>query len=360
MLKTLLLTIDFPPQKGGVARYLDRFANYFADRIFVIANQTMQHEDHEDDTAYEIQRRDILFKYFRPRWIKSVILLIKSRNDYDQVLISHVLPLGTAACLAKMITNKPYLIIVHGMDIRLASKSCIKKWLCKNVLQNAKVVIANSKALQLEVEKDYAINNAIVSYPCFEEKETKIIEHEGINLLTVSRLVSRKGHLRVIQALDRLIQKDPSIKITYHIVGKGLEQKRILSEIYRRKLDDYVLFHIHCSDNDLDALYAASDIFVMPVHNHPVDKEGFGMVYLEAAQYGMPSIATNMSGVDEAVIDGQTGILIKDGDIDALENSINQLIKDVDLRHKLGNAAKDRASKGFSPNAQLEQLKRYL
>ncbi len=360
MLRTLLMTIDFPPQRGGVARYLHQFANYFADRIFVIASPHQKQEQNDQEAEYKIERMPILFRYFRPRWIKSIFLLITRQQEYDQVVVSHVLPLGTAACIAKMMTRKPFIVIVHGMDIRLAKRSRIKRWLCKSALTNSKTVVTNSKALKMEIQKDFGLTNVSVSYPCFPDKQIKHIEHEGINLLTVSRLVQRKGHLRVLQALDRIHQNNPDLAFRYHIVGNGPELARIGKEIRQRKLDNYVTFHTSASDKDLQTIYGATDLFVMPVHDHPIDKEGFGMVYMEAAQYGIPSIATNMSGVDEAVVDGQTGLLIPDGDIDALEQALVQLINNKQLRNTLGNAAKKRVTESFSPDAQLKPLKSFL
>ena len=360
MLRTLLTTIDFPPKKGGIARYLDRFATYFADRLFVIATPFDTEESSDDQRIYKIEREKLLFDYFRPRWVRTILLLLKKRKKYDQILVSHVLPLGTAARITKIFTKKPYIVIIHGMDVRLAKKSRIKKMLCKNALVNAKLVITNSSALKKEVERDFNLSSAVVSYPCFEKEDLIKKEHQGINLLTVSRLVSRKGHLRTLQALDRLLKEKPELAITYHIVGSGPELQRIQKEVYERKLDGHVVFHNKCSDKELKELYACSDIFVMPVQDHPTDKEGFGMVYQEAAQYGIPSIATKMSGVDEAVLHLETGILIADGDINALKDVLCKLIEDGALRDKLGRNAQKRVKTVFSPEAQLEPLKKFL
>src|SRR6185503_13381486 len=108
MRRLLLLTPDFPPRRGGVARYLAAFCEYFADRVTVIAAPEPGSEDFDRAARYPIARK----KLDRPQglwpWRQAVDLLLDARKDYDLAVVSHVLPYGTAARLARLLGGRPY------------------------------------------------------------------------------------------------------------------------------------------------------------------------------------------------------------------------------------------------------------
>ena len=363
MKKLLLLTIDFPPMQGGIARYLDAFSRHFKNRIIVITNK-QQESDRFDGTApYVIKRHTILSQFFWPKWIRSIFLLVRQKSLYDMVVVSHVLPLGTAACIAKLITKKPFVVIVHGKDIGLAKQKPIKNWITGQVLRSAKLVITNSKALAREVEKDFCVKKTQVVYPCFLLSDVggqDATSRSGNRLLTVSRLVKRKGHLRVLQALALLRDKNRLGTISYDIVGCGIFEEQIEKEIERLKLNKIVNIYREVSDQDLPSFYKKADIFVMPTVFISDDREGFGIGYLEAGMYGLPSIATNQPGVDEAVIDNETGLLVTDGDISALADAISKLVQDRALAQQLGKAAEIRVKDEFTCEKQFSKLDEIL
>ena len=128
------MTIDFPPRQGGVARYLDALASYFKDEIFVITTPEQGSKEFDEAAAYQVERQALLGKFVWPKWLSALDLLMKRKKDFDMVLVSHVLPLGTAALVSRAWTRKPYIVFVHGMDIALAKKSRRKRWLAKKVL----------------------------------------------------------------------------------------------------------------------------------------------------------------------------------------------------------------------------------
>ncbi|MFC1788098.1 glycosyltransferase family 4 protein, partial [Patescibacteria group bacterium] len=318
-------------------------------------------EDFDHQALFSIERQPLLSRFVWPHWLVSVQYLIKQNKKYDQVLVSHVLPLGSAAWLAKFITGRDYLVIVHGMDIGLLKNSFLKKWLAKKVLKKAKVVVTNSKALEEEVKNDFGISQTVVVYPCLKQlDQPEKIDHGQINLLTVARLVSRKGHARVLEALKLLQDRHQLGQTKYIIVGNGPIYQTLVNQIKHLGLENAVEIKQDLSDQELGQVYAKTDVFVMPTVDNFDDREGFGMVYLEAAQHGIPSIATYQKGVDEAVLDGQTGILVKDGQIDELARAINKLILDQESRHSLGQAAQERVNKEFNCQTQFSKLKPFL
>lgn len=355
----LLITPDFLPSRGGVARYLGLFADYFANRIHVIASPL--EKGIEIVPIYLFERKQLLSKRIWPRWMTSVLLLVRESKSYRCVITSHVLPFGTAAMVAKWFTKKPYIVMTHGMDVRLALRS--KRSLTARVLSNAYLVIANSNALAQELQQEFGLKNILTIYPSVDPTfipSATNVASSVFRLLSVSRLVDRKGHERVLQALALLKLNGSLNAFRYTIVGTGPMRQSLESLAIELEIGSQVVFKGDLTDEDLRAAYGVADVFVLSVKNDPIDKEGFGMVYLEAAAFGVPSIATRMSGVDEAVLDRETGLLVDDGNIEALAGAILLLANDVSLREQLGVAARTRVVTEFTPQAQFSKLEPYL
>jgi phosphatidylinositol alpha-1,6-mannosyltransferase len=361
-MKTLLITLDFFPATGGVARYLQHLAEYFSDRLFVLAPSCRQ--DTQEAFSFSFFREPLFYQWFWPRWLKSVFLLWRKRSQYDQVLVSHLLPLGTVAWLAKICTHKPYLLIVHGMDVRLACAHPLKRWLAKQVIKQAKVVIANSQSLMREVQQHFSPPQIRVVYPCVDATflspapDRPIHLSRPLHLLTVSRLVPRKGHTFVLEALQRLKGEGKSVE--YKIYGDGPELSHLRSLVSSYGLETFVTFQGQVSDQTLLEAYRWADVFVMPVKEDGKDKEGFGIVYIEAAAQGLPSIASCISGVDEAVLDKETGILIAPGDVDALCEAMRDAIIHPEPWRLYGQKAKERARREFVAQEQYKKLEPFL
>ena len=129
-------------------------------------------------------------------------------------------------------------------------------------------------------------------------------------LLSVGRLIERKGHDQVIRALPRMIQSFP--QVLYAIVGIGPHEKNLREEVRRLKLESHVRFLGRVPEKELNWLYNACDLFLMP--SREIEDgghiEGFGIVYLEANACAKPVIGGRSGGVAEAVRDGETGFLV--------------------------------------------------
>jgi len=366
MSRYLLLTLDFPPRRGGVARYLDALATTLQSDLRVLAEPEPGSRTFDETAPYPIERRSLLFRFFWPRWKKIVLLLLRRWKTYRIVLVSHVLPLGASAWIARWVTRRPYVVFVHGMDIGLVKQNGMKRWLAGRVLRAAALVVANSHALAEEVQQDFGVHKISITYPCvspslgLSQTSTKIRLDETLTLLTVARLVPRKGHLRVLEAMTYLFHMAPLGSVCYHIVGDGPMYKEIVQRTRELGIEDYVTIDRNLNDQEREKAYAEADIFVMPTLVSDTDREGFGLVYLESALHGLPSIATKQPGVDEAILDGETGVLVEDGDITALANAIARLGSDRTLRERLGAQARERALAEFTCYVQFGRLRQLL
>jgi phosphatidylinositol alpha-1,6-mannosyltransferase len=179
-------------------------------------------------------------------------------------------------------------------------------------------------------------------------------------LLTVSRLVPRKGHLCVLEAIRRL-----PFPVHWVVAGDGGCREQLLKASAEYGMEDRVSIWGVLDDDDLPGLYNACEIFVFTPEeirfaDGRIDSEGFGLVYLEASACGKPVIGSRVSGCRDAVIDGATGILVEPGDPDQLSQAIEFLVRNPDIAKDLGTAglALVEASGGW-PRLARQILEKY-
>ena len=161
-------------------------------------------------------------------------------------------------------------------------------------------------------------------------------------LITVSRFDKRKNHEKVIMALRNLKQIYASI--VYICVGYGEEEENIKNIVKELDLEAQVMFFKDISDDLKNALIAKSDIFVMPSIIHKKSVEGFGIAYVEAAQYGIPSLGGKDGGASDAIQHNKTGMICDGNNLDEIYASLNSMIENKRYL-ELGKNAKEYVSK---------------
>jgi len=169
----------------------------------------------------------------------------------------------------------------------------------------------------------------------------------GKTLLSVARLIERKGVDTVIRALPRL-----DADIRYRVVGTGPDLARLQRLAYDLGLVDRVCFVGRLDAADLEREYAACSAFVLPARRTAdAEREGYGLVYFEAAAWGRPVIAGRSGGEIDAVVDGETGLLVDGASVDAVADAIASLLGDVSLMQRLGAAGRARVERSHNWNA---------
>lgn len=157
-------------------------------------------------------------------------------------------------------------------------------------------------------------------------------------VLTLARVHPRKGQLETARALATL-PANLKQRLLYRVAGKGdptyLEKVRLLCQAYGVPLE----YTGPVADHDLARVYGACDLYCMTSVTLPESVEGFGMTFLEAAYYGKPSVGWRSGGIGEAVIDGQTGLLAEEKDVDEVGRLIGQLMRHPAQLQTLGEAA---------------------
>ena len=147
-------------------------------------------------------------------------------------------------------------------------------------------------------------------------------------LLTVSRLVARKGHDTLIRAMPALVRQLPGLRLL--IVGDGPDGQRLRELAHGLGLADRVVFAGAVPWPDLPGHYTAGDVFAMPCRTRGsgLDVEGLGMVFLEAAATGLPVVAGASGGAPETVQQGRTGLVVDGRDVAAVAHATASLLVD--------------------------------
>lgn len=170
------------------------------------------------------------------------------------------------------------------------------------------------------------------------------VDGDGVRLLMVGRLADGKGFSDLLAAIDRL----PTDDLSVYLVGDGPQRDAIEREIERRDLQARVSLLGYRSD--VPSIMAACDVFVLPSY-----REGTPRVITEAMASGLPVVSTDIAGIPEQVADGESGYLIRPGDVDALANRLERLIDSRERRQSFGRAGRDRVER-FSATQMLEDL----
>lgn len=323
----ILLSSDLPPARGGVARYNAAILTALAPDITPIPARLTP---------------------WWPLMVPRVLLQFTSL-----LLVSEILPWGTVAWLARKLGGPRYAVIVHGLDLRNAARIPRKHRLARRVLRGAHHIIANSAytaSLAREIgappDRITVIPPPIGITPSLAQPAqtpdvrcTHNLEHARI-VLSVGRLIARKGFDTLIRAMAMVQKTHPRAVLA--IIGDGPERQRLQALAQREQIA--VRFLGALDDATTAAWYRACDLFsLLPRELPNNDIEGFGIVYLEAAAFGKPSVGTPSGGVPEAVLDNETGLLVQPNDPAAAAAAITRLLSDRTLAERLTTAAHTRA-----------------
>ena len=358
----LVVTRTFPPEVGGMQNLMWGLAKSLAkiDLIKVFADYSENHEEFDNKVSFSVERVKgikLLRKYRKPHLVNEYL----NQNSKVKCLIS-----DHWKSLELIKTNKKKICLIHSKEINHKKGSRINKKVLE-VLNNVDHVIANSNytknlAIELGVEeKRIKVINPGVD-PISEipkndlKKAEEILKGKKNRLITVSRFDKRKNHEKVIMAIRNLKEVYPDI--VYTCVGYGDEEENIKKLVIELKLENHVIF-LKDIPNDLkNALIARSNIFIMPSIIHKNSVEGFGIAYVEAAQYGIPSIGGKDGGASDAIIHEKTGLICDGNKLEDIYASIDNLLKENKYL-EYGKEAKIN-SQNFHWDKIIESYKRIL
>lgn len=320
-----ILTLSFPPQTGGVQAFLYETARRWTNTHEVIIITPVQ------PTAPEPFKRLVIPAGTIPHFHRALRELKPGR-----VLLGHTHP----QLLLPAWWHGPFSALAYGNDYLTAQQRWHKplfNWLLRQAQPLITITHANANRLE-----QLGLPRPGIIYPGTDpHRFTPASQpNDHLTLLSLCRLVPRKGVDTVLQALPQLLSHFPHLR--YHIGGNGPDRPRLQQLTHDLNLSHAVRFLGRVPDADLPALYRQASVFVMPVREEAdgTSIEGFGIVYLEASASGLPVIAGQSGGAVEAVKPGKTGYLVPPNDPQTLAQTLLPLLANPDLRQQLGRSGR--------------------
>lgn len=362
---SLLVTNDFPPKVGGIQSYLSELWQRLPPGETTVL--TTPHPDAAELDAglgFRVERVHSRVLWPTPAVARRADALAREVGA-DVIFLDPMLPLGL---IGPRLRAAPYLVIAHGAEITLPGRLPVSAYLGRRVLRGAAGVVAAG-----EYAADACVRTARRQVPrvvvppgvdprrfhpldAAERAAVRLryrIDPERPLILGLSRLVPRKGFDVLIRALAAL---DDSVQLA--IVGSGRDERRLMDLAVSHQVHPRVRFLGRVAENEIAPLYAAADVFAMLCRDRwgGLEAEGFGIVFVEAAACGVPSVAGRSGGSHEAVVDGETGLVVEPRDVGAVGAALARLLGDDALRARLGSAARERALRELSYDVLAERL----
>jgi len=376
----VLCSTDYPPLVGGIARYSYHIAKNLAkeDIVKVLAVR-MPHSNEFDRLQEFVTVRVPNVPIIREALLLRALLKIHRAEPIDWIINAVWFPCGLLSYCSHRIAGIKYVIAAHGSEIlddqrtwKRTLKGLFKAWKAR-MMARASVVFPGSqytkgRLLEAGVSTPMIVLNYGVDPEVFCPgppspllmRQLEIGPAECV-LLSVGRLDLHKGHDVVIQALPRILKKIPSL--VYIIVGDGPERKRLEQLVRHLGVASKLRMVGSVDDEHLAEYYRLCDIFILP--NREIQGrldliEGFGIVFLEAGACEKPVIGGRSGGVSDAVLHGQTGLLVDPLSVEEVSDAVVRLCKNQAYAQELGQNGRKRCQRELNWVAVAGRLHKAL
>jgi phosphatidyl-myo-inositol dimannoside synthase len=368
LMRHLLVTNDFPPKIGGIQSYLwELWRRLPPEEVTVLTSPYADSASFDSEQDFRIERTR------EPVLLPNPLLARRVRDlaaavGAEVVVFDPAVPLG----LIGPHIGLPYAVVLHGSEVTVPARLPGTRQLLSRVLGPASLLISAGGYPAGEAERALAHAPPIVQVPPgvditrfvplapIERASARArlgLPAAGPLVLSVSRLVPRKGMDTLIRAAAALAATGRHPDLHVVIAGQGRDRRRL--ELLIRRTGAPVRLLGRVPNVDLPGLFACADVFALLCRSRwaGLEQEGFGIVFLEAAAAGVPSVAGESGGSAEAVVDGETGFVLPDpSDVDAAAGAIERLICDPSLASRQGQAARHRAEVEFSYDVLATRL----
>ena len=354
----LFVTNDFPPKVGGIQTMLWELWRRLDPTSFAVLTTP-----HPGSGAWDAEQP------FRVERTKERVLLptpsLARRVDTlaDEigaglVVLDPALPVG----LIGRRLRRRYAVVLHGAEVTVPGRLPGPNLVLRHVLRGASLVIAAGGYPLAEGERAAGrpLPSVVVPPGVDTERFRPLGAREraaarsrlglpvdGRLVVSLSRLVPRKGMDTLIRAAARLAPNRPDLTVA--IGGGGRDHDRVQRLIASTGAPARLLGQV--SPDDLPLLYGCADVYAMLCRNRwaGLEQEGFGIVFLEAAAAGVPQVAGHSGGAAEAVVHGETGLVVRDPrDPGAAADALARLLDDPTLRERMAIAGRERAVAGYA------------
>jgi phosphatidyl-myo-inositol dimannoside synthase len=370
-MRQLLLSYDFPPIGGGIARLTGELAQRFPAGSLLVSTGEVSGSEAVDSAMPNVVDR-VGIRSTRLRTIQGLIVWSYRVRRLARtfapgfVWCGNLKPAGFPALWVRRREGIPYGIIFHGSELLLLrhrlGRMPRKRIAARMAMQDATVLVAVSnwtRGLCLEVLDEMGLRSGdfdVRTMPLGTDPQhfrpgidtgdvrSRYGLEPGRWLLTVARLAVHKGidtGMKVVAAL-----RDAHPELRYAVVGSGPKQAELEALAARLGVADRVRFLTGVPDSDLPALYNCAELYLGLSRPEELLIEGFGIALAEASACGIPVVGGLAGGIPDAVRNGETGMLVDSTDLSAVVAVVRSLLADRELRKRLGDGGR-RAVEGY-------------
>lgn len=362
-MKILIISSEFPPGPGGIGTHAYQLAKSFthaSHEVQVLSPQEYAPESEivnfNDSQPFSVSR----LTGGNTAFSKAYARIRKISNSFgyfkpDIVLVSGSRPIWMTAFIMPLYRQLPWVVVAHGTEF--GQSDGLKAWLTKLSANQASALICVSeytrqavRALGVNKPPMEVVHNGAdnAQYSKLDQGEINELRRTlGIEgkfvLLTVGNVSARKGQEVVIRALPAILQKAPDL--VYWMVGLPTEREYLEKLAKDLGVEKSIRFLNRVNNQKLLELYNACDLFVMTSRQlDNGDFEGYGIAVIEAALCGKAAVVSRNSGLAEAVMNDQTGLLVNQNDSAATAEAILKLVNNPSQLNQMSAQAQERAA----------------
>ena len=338
----ILLTLDFPPEQGGIQRYLyEKAVHSYAAGDRILVGEAQRSAQHGDGLSCTVSRHANPLSRFNKKWsIANLFFELAAsvgRAASPAAIECGNVYAGIAAWALSLVRPLRYSVYAYGGELLGLQRKTPGSVLLAGVLRRAVEVRVISRYGERLVRSAGIQTPCVIDPPRISVAEKPVrgrdFARDGtVNLLCVGRLVEHKGHGVLLDACNTL---PPDFDWRLVIAGTGPLESRLRTAAQKYRVADRVAFKEGLADRELAGEYRNADIFVLPSLETSSGAEGFGIVLLEAMAEGLPVIASDAGGIGEVLDNGSCGVLVRPADPAALASAILRLAADPVMRKRL-------------------------
>src|SRR3954469_6234721 len=356
MRKTLIVTNDFPPRPGGIQAFLHNMALRLDPAQVVVYASTWKRTQHgiqatasfDAEQPFTVVRDRTTMLLPTPRVTRRAVALLRE-HGCTSVWFGAAAPLGLMAPALRKAGAERIVATTHGHEAGWAQLPAARQLLGR-IGESTDTITYLGEYTRSRIAgalTPRAAGRMGQLPPGVDEKTfhpgsggDAVRARLGLTdrpvVVCVSRLVPRKGQDTLILAMPRILTKEPDAVLL--IVGGGPYEKELRRLARETGVADSVRFTGAVPWAELPAHYGAGDVFAMPCRTRRggLDVEGLGIVYLEASATGLPVVAGDSGGAPDAVLDGETGWVVRGGSPEQAADRILTLLRDPELRRRMG------------------------
>ncbi|MGW1543561.1 glycosyltransferase family 4 protein [Streptomyces sp. NPDC002309] len=380
MRKTLIVTNDFPPRPGGIQAFLHNMAlRLDPGRLVVYASTWKRTGEGLEATAafdaeqpFTVVRDRTTMLLPTPAVTRQAVALLRA-HECTAVWFGAAAPLGLMAPALRRAGAERLVATTHGHEAGWAALPAARQ-LLRRIGDSTDTLTYLGEYTRSRIAgaltRDAAARMTRLP-PGVDEKTfhpgsggDRVRARLGLSgrpvVVCVSRLVPRKGQDTLILAMPRILSKEPDAVLL--LVGGGPYEGELRKLARETRVEDSVVFTGAVPWSELPAHYGAGDVFAMPCRTRRggLDVEGLGIVYLEASATGLPVVAGDSGGAPDAVLDGETGWVVRGGSVEDAADRIVTLLGDAELRRRMGERGRAWVEERWRWDLLAERLKELL